>query len=342
VGGLNRIAPGHAIVSNGMSKVLDILAAKRLAYSIPSPESNTGEDRAEPVQRSRWHQVRRISQPFSLGKTDNRPRGAFPQNDAETQRTIPETRQPHEHDIFELDRLAEDVGDASAQYSLGLMYDTGEGVGQNFVEAVRLYDLAAGQGHAAAQCNLGLMYDSGTGVPKDEAEAVRLYHLAADQGDTNAQFNLGVMYRYGTGVLRNANAAAALYRLAAAKGDAAAQCNLGVMSENGEGVAEDVAEAVRLYRLAAGQGLAEAQSNLGVMYANGIGVRRDVAEAARLFRLAAAQNNVEASCNLRGLSESDGVVPGPIPSGDAMANETAAVDPTEHPAEAGGRSNPAV
>ena len=46
------------------------------------------------------------------------------------------------------------------------------------------------------------MYEDGTGVPQDYIEAVRLYWLAADphQGYDKAQFNLGVMYDDGTGV----------------------------------------------------------------------------------------------------------------------------------------------
>ena len=37
------------------------------------------------------------------------------------------------------------------------------------------YRLAAEQGHAAAQFSLGNMYDEGEGVPEDAAEAVRWY-----------------------------------------------------------------------------------------------------------------------------------------------------------------------
>ena len=58
----------------------------------------------------------------------------------------------------------------------------------------------AEQGDAEAQFNLGLIYHDGQGVPEDYAEAVRWWRLAADQGDAVAQFNLGGMYRVGAGV----------------------------------------------------------------------------------------------------------------------------------------------
>ena len=51
----------------------------------------------------------------------------------------------------------------------------------------------AEQGDADAQANLGLMYYNGEGVPQDYAEAVRWFRLAAEQGDADAQYNLGVM-----------------------------------------------------------------------------------------------------------------------------------------------------
>ena len=49
----------------------------------------------------------------------------------------------------------------------------GEGVPQDYVEAVRLYHLAAEQGLASAQCSLGFMHDKGQGVAQDHVEAVK-------------------------------------------------------------------------------------------------------------------------------------------------------------------------
>ena len=37
------------------------------------------------------------------------------------------------------------------------------------------------------------MYYSGNGVPQDYQEAVRWYHLAAEQGSADAQFGLGIV-----------------------------------------------------------------------------------------------------------------------------------------------------
>ena len=65
-----------------------------------------------------------------------------------------------------------------AQYNLGVMHYDGEGVPQDYAEAVKWYRLAADQGYANAQYNLGVMCRDGHGVPQDGAEGVKWYRLA--------------------------------------------------------------------------------------------------------------------------------------------------------------------
>jgi TPR repeat protein len=60
--------------------------------------------------------------------------------------------------------------------------------------ALRLIRPLADQGNAEAQYNLGIMYVTGQGVPKNGEEAAKLFRLAADQGHAPAQYNLGVMH----------------------------------------------------------------------------------------------------------------------------------------------------
>ena len=109
-------------------------------------------------------------------------------------------------------------GNARAQLYLGFMYDDGQGVPQNYAEAVKWYRLAADQGNARAQSNLGFMYEKGQGVPQNHAEAVKWYRLAADQGNARAQSNLGFMYEKGQGVPQNFLLVHMWYNLANAGG----------------------------------------------------------------------------------------------------------------------------
>lgn len=99
-------------------------------------------------------------------------------------------------------RIAEQE-DADAQYSVGVMYEAGEGVPQDDAEAARWFQTAAEQGHADAQFNLGVMYRQGVGVTQDDAEAAGWYQKSAEQGHAYALYNLGVLYIAGEGVLQD-------------------------------------------------------------------------------------------------------------------------------------------
>jgi hypothetical protein len=81
--------------------------------------------------------------------------------------------------------LAE-LGDAEAQYNLGVMFDEGASVDQDLGKAAAWYRKAAEQGFLDAQANLGMMYYRGEGVASDSTEAARWLQLAADRGDTEA------------------------------------------------------------------------------------------------------------------------------------------------------------
>ena len=120
----------------------------------------------------------------------------------------------------------------------------------------------AEQGNANAQYNLGVMYGKGDGVPQDYAEAVKWYRKAAEQGDVDAQFNLGIMYGKGEeGVPQDYAEAAKWYRKVAEQGEGDAQFNLAFMYFNGDGVPQDYAEAYVWYSLAAASGQEQARNN---------------------------------------------------------------------------------
>jgi len=116
-------------------------------------------------------------------------------------------------------------GDARAQYSLGIMYDNGEGVPENDKTAVKWYTKAAEQGLANAQDDLGIMYNYGDGVPENDKTAVKWHTKAAEQGLANAQYNLGVMYANGDGVLTDNRRAYMWFSLGSYNGSEAASIN---------------------------------------------------------------------------------------------------------------------
>ena len=91
-------------------------------------------------------------------------------------------------------------GNALAQNNLGLLYDLGDGVPQDYVVARQWYEKAAAQSYAGAQYKLGQLYQFALGVPQNYAEATKWFEKAAAQGDAEAQFSLGLMYAIGDGV----------------------------------------------------------------------------------------------------------------------------------------------
>ncbi len=68
-------------------------------------------------------------------------------------------------------------GDANAQFGLGIMYESGQGVPGDYAEAMKWYRRAADQGHAFAKISLGVMYEYGEGVPQDFVQAHKWYNL---------------------------------------------------------------------------------------------------------------------------------------------------------------------
>ncbi|GEM_PF-849586 len=112
----------------------------------------------------------------------------------------------------DLYRLAAAAGNSGAQYALGRLYASGEGVARNHEEAVRWYDSAAAQNHADAIFYLGLMHHAGFGVPRDPEQAAELYKKAFSAGSRGAAFYLGNLHRSGTLVEKNPRKGADIYR----------------------------------------------------------------------------------------------------------------------------------
>ena len=81
--------------------------------------------------------------------------------------------------------LAE-AGNPEAQYNLGVMYQEGLVVEQNYGKAVKWFRKAAEQGDVQAQYNLGGISHHGYGLQKDNVQAYAWAGIAAANGNTNA------------------------------------------------------------------------------------------------------------------------------------------------------------
>ncbi|WP_139429172.1 SEL1-like repeat protein [Aeromonas veronii] len=185
-----------------------------------------------------------------------------------------------------------------AQYNLGVMYTTGQGVTKNLRTAAEWYLKAAEQGLVAAQFNMGSSYRKGEGVEQSDNKAFEWYLKAAEQGDPDAQYNLGLMYRKGRGVQQSDNKAFEWYLKAADQADSDSQTIVGYMYQNGIGVGQNDNKAAEWYRKAAELGNAHAQCNLGGLYYEGLGVEQNDSKAVELYLNAAELGSAQALCNM--------------------------------------------
>jgi hypothetical protein len=121
----------------------------------------------------------------------------------------------------ELFRKAAELGDAEAQYHLGVCYTDGTGVKHNKTDSSMWIKKAADQGHVAAQ------YIYAWRIREDNQKgAAKMFQEAADKGHAYAQHELGRCYRYGWGVDANLNLAVKWHTKASNQGLTCAQVAL--------------------------------------------------------------------------------------------------------------------
>ena len=83
---------------------------------------------------------------------------------------------------------------------VGMVYDNGYGVPQDYAKAREWYEKAAAKDEASAMTNLGWLYQSGHGVAQDYTKAREWYEKAAAKDDAVAMFDLGFLYAKGVSV----------------------------------------------------------------------------------------------------------------------------------------------
>lgn len=186
----------------------------------------------------------------------------------------------------------------SASYFLGFMYWHGQGVAQDYTQAVKWLSKAVETkftwygGIKEAQYLLGKAYYTGHGVAQDYAEAVRWYKAATEDEYSGGMFTPRELKQKGLAEAKNA---------------------LGDAYRDGHGVEKSYKEAMKWYRAAADQGDADAMNSMADMYAKGEGVGQDLGEAMKWCIKAAQKGNADAKAKLAKLM-------GNIPTGDNLLN----------------------
>jgi len=197
---------------------------------------------------------------------------------------------------------AAEAGNPVAQDLMGVAYEDGKAVPQDFAAAVQWYLRAADQGLAMAQYNLGLILAQGrVGVEVDVAAAIRYLDMAVAQGYGPAMTERGLMHENGLGGPVDMAAAVDLLQRASDLGDARGSDELAVLLDRGATGRQDPVRAHALFVAAALKGAIGAVNNLAEDYLQGRGVPVDKMAAMALFQFGADQGNTRSAVNLAGI-----------------------------------------
>jgi hypothetical protein len=234
-------------------------------------------------------------------------------------------------------KKAADLGNSNAEISIGLMYETGEGVERDYSKAKDWYEKAKTHGDTSADESLLRIKKAEQDEAKNDEQngtiasagqhsdlAIEWYEKAAALGDTNAELCIGNMYERGEGVKQDYSKAQEWYQKAEAHGDINAKGTLAHLKElqdtptptvgqkkggqycaNGDAayMAKDFKSAIAWYRKSAAQGNSFAEGTIGQMYMKGLGVKRNYPKAKEWLEKAAAKGNKPAIRDLAYLKE---------------------------------------
>jgi len=185
--------------------------------------------------------------------------------------------------------IAEQNGNAQAQYRYGALLLQGQGGPMEQAQGIAMLEKAAAQDHAAASLLLARIYLTGNaaGTARNPERAAALLLAAANQGHGEAQYYLGLLYQKGSGVVKDPKQAFTLFKRAAENGDQAAQYELSKAYANGRGTDADDVKALHWLRAAANSGHGDAQFFLANALNSGQGAPLERDEALGWYRRSA-------------------------------------------------------
>jgi len=160
-------------------------------------------------------------------------------------------------------------GNLKALEILGEKLFTGDGLSQDYKEAIICLFPAAEKGSARAQYLLGTAYAQGAGLFADAQKAAAWLKRSAEQGFAEAQLELGRMYVLGKGVPQNDEAAGKLLRAAARQGNDQAKNLLWTLLQSRRVEPRTDQEEREWIKAAAEMGDPEAQARYGDLWFTG-------------------------------------------------------------------------
>lgn len=170
-------------------------------------------------------------------------------------------------------------------FTLGLIYEEGDGVQKNILKAADWYQKGAQAGIPSCLYNLGKLIINKE-ISGEEEKGFNLIQQAAESEYSFAQNYMGRAYRFGWYVNANPVRATNWFTKAAEQNMPDAMCNLGDMYSYEDGLTIDYEKAFYWYKKAAETKHSRALTELGDMYYAGKGVRQDYQKAMEYYQKA--------------------------------------------------------
>jgi TonB family protein len=191
-------------------------------------------------------------------------------------------------------KRASDGGSGQADWQLGMLYETGEGVRQSYADARACYERAVSRGVEAANMRLGLFFLEGWGVEPDRPKMLALITRAAQSGYVPAMNMLSGMYFAGIGAARDGTQALIWAERAAKLDDRDGQMLIGQMAMRGLGVKRDFTLAREWFQLSAEQEYSTAMVAMAATFLRKGATAEDRANGKRWLELALENQSEEA------------------------------------------------
>lgn len=190
---------------------------------------------------------------------------------------------------------AADQGYSAAQFSLGSLYESGNGVQMDLVHAVKYYRQAAIQGHKQAEQQLAACYRMCLQYGLQPEGFVEWMQGKANEGDVNALYGMGCYLKSNGGAQSNTAEAISYMQQAAHFGHSGAQLEMArMLIGGGQADPQSYKDAVVWLTQAAQKGSQEANTLLACCYKNGLGIQADANQAIQLLQKAADSNVLDA------------------------------------------------
>ncbi|MDE1155417.1 MAG: tetratricopeptide repeat protein [Acidobacteriaceae bacterium] len=175
-------------------------------------------------------------------------------------------------------------GNIDKCYSAGRLFELGQGVPRDYMQAYKYFKQACDGGNIEGCNELGFLFANGFGVARDYQQAYRYGKQACDGGEMLSCKNLGLLFLDGQGVAQDYSQAFKYFKQACNGGNALGCNSLGFLFEHGDGVQQDYTQAFKYLKRACDAGEGIGCANIDLMFDLGNGVTKDFKQAFDFYK----------------------------------------------------------